>query len=150
VINWISNPPGTNCNNCDELTVKPLYTTTYIATVSDKNGCSSTDSLEVRVKSVIRVFMPNVISPNNDGVNDVFYVQSDRNVQRVKSMTIYNRWGDVQYSIKDVPPNEEGYGWNGRYGEQRANTPAVFVYQVVLLMRDGREIVYKGDITVVR
>ena len=28
--------------------------------------------------------MPNVISPNNDGVNDVFYVQSDRNVQRVK------------------------------------------------------------------
>ena len=150
VINWISNPPGTNCNNCDELTVRPLYTTTYIATVSDKNGCSSTDSLEVRVKSVIRVFMPNVISPNNDGVNDVFYVQSDRNVQRVKSMTIYNRWGDVQYSIKDVPPNEEGYGWNGRYGEQRANTPAVFVYQVVLLMRDGREIVYKGDITVVR
>ena len=150
VINWISNPPGTNCNNCDELTVRPLYTTTYIATVSDKNGCSSTDSLEVRVKSVIRVFMPNVISPNNDGVNDVFYVQSDRNVQRVKSMTIYNRWGDVQYSIKDVPPNEEGYGWNGRYGEQRANTPGVFVYQVVLLMRDGREIVYKGDITVVR
>ncbi|MCO6460473.1 MAG: hypothetical protein J5I59_03655, partial [Saprospiraceae bacterium] len=73
-----------------------------------------------------------------------------RNVVKVKSMTIFNRWGDVQFSIKDTPPNDEGYGWNGRYGEQRTNTPAVFVYQIILEMRDGREIVYKGDVTVVR
>ncbi len=149
-IDWTSNPPGTSCVGCAELTVQPLITTTYIATVRDKNGCTAVDSMEVRVKSVIRVFIPNVISPNNDGINDVFYVQTDQNIVRVKSMTIYNRWGDVQYSVKDVPPNVESQGWNGRYGEQRSNTPAVFVYQIVLVTREGREITYKGDVTVLR
>ncbi|QLH28790.1 MAG: gliding motility-associated C-terminal domain-containing protein [Candidatus Parvibacillus calidus] len=92
-IDWTSNPPGTSCVGCAELTVQPLITTTYIATVRDRNGCTAVDSMEVRVKSVIRVFIPNVISPNNDGINDVFYVQTDQNIVRVKSMTIYNRWG---------------------------------------------------------
>ena len=149
-IDWTSNPPGSNCAGCDEWTVRPGITTTYIATVRDKNGCTAVDSMEIRVKSIIRVFIPNVISPNNDGINDVFYVQTDQNIVNVKSMTIYNRWGDVQYSVKDIPPNVESHGWNGRFGEQRANTPAVFVYYIVLVTRDGREITYKGDVTVLR
>ncbi|MBK7740433.1 MAG: gliding motility-associated C-terminal domain-containing protein [Saprospiraceae bacterium] len=100
------------------MTVQPLITTTYIATVRDKNRCTAVDSMEVGVKSD-PVFIPNVISPNNDGINDVFYVQTDQNIVRVKSMAIYNRWGDVQYSMKDVPPDVESQGWNGRYGEQQ-------------------------------
>jgi len=63
---------------------------------------------------------------------------------------IFNRWGDVQFSIEDTPPDDPAYGWNGRFGEQKTNTPAVFVYLAVVTLRDGRQLTYKGDITVVR
>ncbi|MBK9023364.1 MAG: gliding motility-associated C-terminal domain-containing protein [Saprospiraceae bacterium] len=147
---WSSNPEGTSCNDCPQLTVEPTITTVYNVVVTNENGCVAEDSIEIRVKSVIRVFIPTAISPNNDGINDVFYIQTDRNVTRINKLVIFNRWGDVQFSIEDTPPDDPAYGWNGRFGEQKTNTPAVFVYLAVVTLRDGRQLTYKGDITVVR
>ena len=146
---WTSNTGETNCNNCPFLTVTPTTTTTYHVVVTDQNGCAASDSIEIRVKVVVRVYIPNVISPNNDGINDEFYIQSDDNIVLVEKMVIYNRWGDVQFSADNIPPNEPSLGWNGRFDGQ-ANTPAVFVYFAVVKLSDGRSITYKGDLTIVR
>lgn len=129
--------------------MQPDVTTLYTVVTKDKNGCSATDFIVVSVKSILRIYIPNVITPNNDNVNDVFYIQADANVKRIKKMAVYNRWGDVQFSAEDFPPNDPKYGWNGKFKNQN-NAPAVFVYFAEIEYRDGYTEILKGDVTVVK
>ena len=55
-----------------------------------------------------KLFIPNVFSPNDDGVNDTFSVQSPCNIDDFE-MTIFNRWGHQVFQSKSM---EEG--WNGQ------------------------------------
>ena len=141
--------PETVLPATQNINVQPQVTTLYTIVAKDKNGCSATDFMVVSVKSVLRIYIPNAITPNNDNVNDVFYIQADANVKRIKKMGVYNRWGDVQYLVEDVPPNDPQYGWNGRFKGQD-NTPAVFVYYAEIEYQDGFVEVLKGDVTVVK
>ncbi|MBK9553917.1 MAG: hypothetical protein IPO45_17365 [Saprospiraceae bacterium] len=36
---WSSNPEGTSCNDCPQLTVEPTITTVYNVVVTNENGC---------------------------------------------------------------------------------------------------------------
>ena len=40
---------------------------------------------------------PNVFTPNADGENDEFIIKIPEKVQSCAELTIYNRWGQVQY-----------------------------------------------------
>ncbi|MFB6307104.1 MAG: gliding motility-associated C-terminal domain-containing protein, partial [Flavobacteriales bacterium] len=58
----------------------------------NKEGCLSKDSVLIEVNDELcEVFIPNVITPNSDGENDVFKV-SHKGLKRLK-IAIYNRWG---------------------------------------------------------
>lgn len=50
--------------------------------------------------------IPNVFTPNEDGFNDFFYI--DTSVFIPDEITILNRWGNVVYYSVDV------FSWNGR------------------------------------
>jgi gliding motility-associated-like protein len=52
----------------------------------------------VDVVSDIKV--PNVITPNGDGKNDIFYLDL-LNVNEI-SMTIFDRWGLIIYESSDI------------------------------------------------
>ena len=57
----------------------------------------------------VSVFVPNVFTPNNDGVNDSFNaVQSDPSCWSEWTLVIYNRWGAVVFDTNN--PNEP---WDG-------------------------------------
>ncbi len=61
--------------------------TTFTVTLhAGKSFCSSDKQLPV---TNIKTFIPNFISPNNDGKNDVFEVITDKSVE----LKIFNRWG---------------------------------------------------------
>lgn len=42
--------------------------------------------------------IPNVITPNNDGINDVFKIQCNSNFYVPKDLIIYNRWGEEVFN----------------------------------------------------
>jgi hypothetical protein len=46
-------------------------------------------------------------------------------------------------------PNDPSHGWDGSVGGKILD-PAVFVYYAEILLIDGRKILYKGDVTLVR
>ena len=50
---------------------------------------------------------------------------------------------------QNFKPNDPAHGWNG-YHHGKLMLPAVFVYYARILLIDGRELLYKGDITLVR
>ncbi len=56
--------------------------------------------------------LPNVFTPNNDGINDLLVPITNIFVEKV-DMKIYNRWGNLVYETQD--PN---INWNGNYLEK--------------------------------
>ncbi len=61
--------------------------------ITDANGCSSDTIKNVNIKDEFVV--PNVVTPNNDGINDMLCITSNGRI--AFSITIYTRWGNVIY-----------------------------------------------------
>jgi gliding motility-associated-like protein len=101
--------------------------------------------------SLIKV--PNVFTPNGDGVNDVFVVQS----QSLQSMNIriYNRWGGLVHSwdYSNIRGRDYTYKhsvWDGRVNGRRMASPGVYFYVVKAVGRDGKKIKVDGFVHLFR
>ncbi len=132
--------------------VNPGRTTTYQLTVVDENGCEVSDQITIVVRSTRRFYAPNVFSPNGDNINDLMDVYIGPGVQAIRSVQIFDRWGNLVSQSENPPANGDRVTvWNGRFG----NTgdfmkPGVFVYVADILFQDGSSILYRGDITLIR
>ncbi|MEM9820290.1 MAG: gliding motility-associated C-terminal domain-containing protein, partial [Bacteroidota bacterium] len=133
--------------SCLEVSVNPLETTAYSLTVFDVNGCTGSDNITVEVDRNRNVFIPNVFSPNGDGVNDIFKVFIGPGVERVNFMQVYDRWGEQLYNRNNFVPDDLGLiGWDGTLNGKTLN-PGVFVYLVEVAFVDGLTLLYRGDVT---
>ena len=94
------------------------------------------------------MFVPNTFSPNGDGSNDVFYVRG-KGLDRVKSIRIFNRWGEVVFEQQQFPVNDPAYGWNGKY---KGNKPVadVYVYQVEVFCDNSQIIRFEGNVALIQ
>jgi gliding motility-associated-like protein len=72
----------------------------------DNNGCMASDSIEF--KKCSEIWVPNVFTPNDDGINDVFKATT-KEINKLQMM-IYNRWGNLIFETQDI-----NTGWNGKY-----------------------------------
>ncbi len=117
--------------------------------VIDTHGCAGEARLVLNDDSTPAVYIPNVFTPNQDGVNDFFTVYGDEDVELVLEMRIFDRWGNLVFIQDDFLPNVENYGWNGEFRSQPMN-PAVFAYWARVLFRNGSEGFFKGDVTLLR
>lgn len=85
-------------------TASPNQDITYFATLTDPNGCVTSDSMFIAVD----VPIPSAFTPNEDGTNDFFAIDKVELLPN-NSLTIYNRQGNVVF--EKAPYNNE---WNGR------------------------------------
>jgi gliding motility-associated-like protein len=120
---------------------------TYSLTVTDSNGCienyiGSLLNLEDDSCDDTYLFVPNVFSPDGNGVNDVLFVDG-KNILSV-NLQIYNRWGNLVFESNSLTK-----GWDAMYQGKPVNQ-GVFVYLVTGRYKDGEEFEQKGTITVVR
>ncbi|MCC6411513.1 MAG: gliding motility-associated C-terminal domain-containing protein [Saprospiraceae bacterium] len=143
--------PTTNLATPDALVTEanPVNTTVYEFMVRDLAGCTASDALQINVERVDRVFVPNVFSPNDDGSNDQFTVFGGQQVVLLRSMRIYDRWGELLFEKLGMPPNDVSQGWDG-YTRGKLVMPGVYVYVVEVEYFDGTSEVFTGDLTVVR
>ena len=88
------------------------------------------------------LYVPNIFSPNNDGNNDVLYVQGE-NIKEL-TFSIYNRWGDKVFECRD-----KNIGWNGKY-ENKDCEIGVYVYVANITFSNGKPLFKKGNVTLVR
>lgn len=141
-----------DCTTNDCLT--PFYLPTNNSEVrlvaTSINGCIAKDSILIRVNDTRKVYIPNVFSPNGDGVNDRFSINGQMpNVQSVEYLQVFDRWGNMIYEEKDFLITEQDKGWNGQY-KGEALPPASFIYVASIRFLDGQSIIYSGDITLLR
>lgn len=118
-------------------------------TAFDAAGCW--DSICKETKPQVRLFIPNVFTPDNeDNKNDAFDI--DILGYTRYELQIFNRWGaEVYYSLKDGFAND-GINWNGKDHNEGVICPAgvyyfIFKYQ---LLTDTSEKTVDGTITLIR
>jgi len=75
-----------------EYSAAKLFAGEYKLSLRDALGCEKEYVVTVNVDS--NVFIPNIFTPNNDGVNDVFFI---RNLPAEANVIITNRWGKEVY-----------------------------------------------------
>lgn len=121
----------------------------YVVLASNPGGCTSRDEVTIEpLCNGLNIFIPNTFSPNGDGVNDVFYPRG-KGVFQIKTLRIFNRWGEVVFTKKDFPANEAAYGWNGTYNGKQL-TADVYVYTMEVLCNNNEILTFKGDVTLLR
>jgi hypothetical protein len=76
-------------------------------------------------------------------------VYSAGEVRSIVLMQIYDRWGELVFERKNLPPNEPILGWDGRWNNRPVDL-GVYVYVVQLEIIDGSIQTRKGDVTVLR
>ncbi|ANE50713.1 PKD domain-containing protein [Flavisolibacter tropicus] len=138
-----------SCTTCPEPIASPKFNTRYTVSYVDSNGCRNNSIVQVIVICKgATVFVPNTFSPNGDGANDVFYVRG-KGLDRVKSLRIFNRWGEVVFEQKDFPVNNPAYGWDGKY---KGNNPIpdVYVYQVEIFCENSEIIRFDGNVALIK
>ncbi len=141
---WIPST-GLNNPNIPNPQASPVNTTTYCVIGTDVSGvCSDSACIKIYVDTRCpELFVPNVFSPNNDGVNDKLEVYGTKCVKEFH-MVIFDRWGEKVFETTD--PNEK---WDGNYKGKDMNN-ATFVYYIKGLYKDDKPIDLKGNFTIVK
>lgn len=117
--------------------------------VEDDQGCRAVAGLPLTIV-LGEVFVPDVFSPNNDGVNDGFTFFSDLGSgEEILFLRVFDRFGGVVFSTENQPLNDERMGWDGRHNG-REMPEGVYVYYAAIRYGNGHIRELKGDVTLVR
>jgi gliding motility-associated-like protein len=109
----------------------------YVAHLQSSNGCDSLVHLQL---SYYEVFIPNVFSPNGDGINDDFIISGKDDFIEKTTIHIFDRWGNQIFN---------GPQWNGKSKEKEAPS-GVYSFVAIIKMNDGIDRQFKGSVTLIR
>jgi gliding motility-associated-like protein len=147
---WSYNGVSLGCEDCSEIEFIPQESGVLRLEIVDSNGCRVEAEIRITVLvERIRVYIPNVFTPNGDGLNDVFRMYNTEEIGLVNSFMIFDRWGGLLHKAEGVDPGSLGSSWDGRVNGREAEQ-AVYVYQISVTLKNGDGRVYSGDVTLLR
>ena len=122
---------------------------TYQIYIQDAAGCTA-DTMASLSQTGCPVYIPNIFSPNGDGINDLFQVQTaDENEVTITRFFIFDRWGNNVYERYDLPIRSTDGWWDGTFKRFTAN-PGVYAYFVEVEFDNGSRETYRGNVTLIR
>jgi gliding motility-associated-like protein len=144
---------GTIVKNCDEL-IEHIYTEAgcyepfLIVMNRDLPECRDTARLEtcVFVDNASKLEVPNVFSPNADGINDFFQVKAQ--TLRTFSGVIVNRWGRTVFEWTNWEDYEAG--WDGKLSGGTDASPGVYYYVITAEGMDDAPYEIQGALHLMR
>jgi gliding motility-associated-like protein len=114
--------------------------------ITHRNGCTNTAIQILDIVPKITFFLPNALTPNDDGSNDVYMGKGHTTFIKSFDMSIYNRWGERIFQTSNV--NE---AWNGRKNNTGQQAPnGVYIAVVSIEDTRGNKQEVKGFATVIR
>jgi gliding motility-associated-like protein len=115
----------------------PLETTSYQLKVTSDKGCVATAEMTIKV---LGLTIPNVFSPNGDGINDVWRLTGIDQFSSIE-LSIFNRYGQPVYQS-----NNYNNSWDGKFNGQPL--PVATYYYVIKL--GGLFQPLSGSVTILR
>ncbi len=121
--------------------VSPSETTTYMVSGTTAN-CDASGQATVNIR-IPDYGIPNVFSPNGDGLNDLFSLSSSTANLSIEEFQIFDRWGQLLFN------NEDPNGWNGEFNGKEM-TQEVYVYKIVVRLPNDVLKTHVGDVLLLR
>jgi gliding motility-associated-like protein len=113
-------------------------------TTTDPEGVKHTTKTTIVVKSPSAVgSIPNVFTPNGDGMNDLFKIEGEKLTQL--EVAVFNKAGKQVYRW-----NGPDGGWDGRLLSGETAPEGTYFYVIFARGADERSYQYKGTITLIR
>lgn len=102
--------------------------------------------LTVLPKIESKFYIPNVFSPNGDGINDEFEVFPNTELSSF-SLHIYNRWGSLVFESSNQKD-----GWDGRYpsGEKANQGIYTYILEYTLPIPGSKKEFLTGDVLILK
>ncbi len=136
--------------DCSTVTVEPIQNSTYGVLLTDENGCTGEDDINVFVREVRDVFMPNIFSPIGPQSDRKIMVFAGASAEMINFYKVYDRWGNEVYSVTDILPEDaSNYGWDGAVNG-RQSVMGVYVSIANIRFKDGKDYVFTQDVTLIR
>jgi gliding motility-associated-like protein len=121
-------------------------TDTITVTVTDANGCKGTDTILILQCSIDAFFgdIPNTITPNNDGDNDVWIIEH-LELFPGATVEIFDRWGRLIY--RKVNPDPENV-WDGKSQDGKEMPMDSYYYVIDFKYYNAKPLV--GNINIIK
>ncbi len=123
-----------------------IFTTngTYVVTLIASSGsCADTAYVTIVVNDGLTIEIPNVFTPNDDEVNDVFTIKST-GVKEI-SLQIFNRWGEKLYEFSG-----DRAAWDGKVGNGALVPSGTYFFFVEATGFDSTKIEQHGSLNLFR
>lgn len=144
---WQTDSQILDCPTCENPAAQPKSDTEIRLLVENETGCQSRDQFLLKVAE-IKIYTPNVFSPDNDNWNDSFFLQGNL-VYDITQFQIFDRWGSLLYQNKNLKTNQKEEGWDGTQNGQNC-LPGVYIWTAVIRYKNGQQKMISGDVTLVR
>lgn len=143
-VNYFWTPSaGLSCTDCPDPVASPDSSIIYTLTVLSDAGCEATADVRITVgQRCAEFFVPDIFSPNGDGLNDEFCVFGGC-IDELQ-MKVYNRWGELVFETQDPQ-----YCWDGRFNGAEILTGSL-LYTVTATLTNGERIVDSGSLIIQR
>ncbi len=131
-----------NFTNVPNPTYSGPDTTEFVVKVTDTWGCWATDTIVINVYVPDNILLPNVITANGDGKNDIWRLNAKINLDG-SELIIFNRWGELVYEAETYTNN-----WDGTYKGTGKKLPDGTYYYVLKVPAQNNH-VYRGAINII-
>ncbi|TAE17598.1 MAG: hypothetical protein EAZ47_04815, partial [Bacteroidetes bacterium] len=115
----------------------------YRIRIEAASGCITVDSLRVRIQQAYNLFVPNIFTPNGDGVNDRLMIVPV-GIKELQFFRVFDRSGKRLFETSNITS-----GWDGTYGGV-LQPLATYVWTARGLDKDGNSIYREGTVTLLR
>ncbi len=120
-----------------------IGTYSVILVASNNGNCPDTARATVVADVATTLIIPNIFSPNGDGINDQFFINNTG--MSSLTCTIFNRWGQLLFTITE--PNQ---AWDGRTPNGDKAPDGTYMYILQAQGMDGKSYKQEGTLTLVR
>jgi gliding motility-associated-like protein len=114
----------------------------YTVVVRTASGCIDSKQVTVNVRPEDSFFIPEMFTPDGDGVNDMLFVNTVG--YGAIDFKLFNRFGHLVFSTQD-----SDIGWDGKINGQ-LQKPDTYVYTLVVEVSEDEFIKEKGTVQLVR
>ena len=146
---WYAN--GNAIDTTSFIKVKPSASYTYV--LKSTNCTTTTQTIVVTYSNncepivVVEPTIPNIFTPNADGINDVWEFNLQKNCT-LSGVEVYNRWG---IEIKNVTLNTNNYIlWDGRTTSGEACSDGIYFYTLQYTDANGDTHKKNGYVSLIR
>ena len=138
---------GDSSHICFPEHIYPDIPATYIVELIavSNEGCRDTVHKSITVKGNFTFYAPTAFSPDDDGVNDYFYVQGTGINLNTFHLYVYDRWGEVVFETDDIYDY-----WDGRIKDNKYGTNGSYTWYAIFKDLNGLGHEESGTVTIIR